>query len=81
MAEFFEKIKGKVDEGISKISSKSKETVELAKLRNNLRNLEKEKNENISKLGILVYDMLRKDNFDEMKIKEFYGNINTIDKG
>jgi len=80
MPELFEKIKGKVDESISKISSKSKDTVELATLRSQLRNFEKEKNRKINELGSLVYDMLRRDSYDENNIKEFFSNIIQTDK-
>lgn len=80
MSDFLDKVKGKVDEGISKISSKSKEAIELAQLRNQLRHLGKEKEEKINQLGRLVYDMLRKEEYEEQKIKDFYPSINAIDR-
>lgn len=80
MPELFDKIKGKVDESISKISSKSKDTVELATFRSQLRNFEREKNRKINELGSLVYDMLRKDCYDEETIKEYFSNIIQTDK-
>ncbi len=80
MKEFFEKVKGKVDEGVSAISSKSKETIELAKLRSQLRALKKEKGEKINALGRLVYDKFRKDEYNEKSIREFYSGINELDR-
>lgn len=80
MSDFFDKIKNKVDEGISTISSKSKETVELAKLRNQLRKHENEKDKAIENLGFFVYEMIRRDEYNEQKIRDFYQQISDIDK-
>ncbi|MBM4139875.1 MAG: zinc ribbon domain-containing protein [Nitrospira sp.] len=80
MSDFLDKVKGKVDEGISKISSKSKEAIELAQLRNQLRHLGKEKEEKINALGRLAYDMLRKDEYNEQRLKELYLHINEVDR-
>ena len=55
MKDFIEKVKEKVVEGISSISSKSYQSLELMKLRTKLRDLEKEKNDKINELGRLVY--------------------------
>jgi hypothetical protein len=80
MKDFFDKIKDKVDEGISSITTKSKETIELAKLRSQLRQLEKEKEEKLKDLGRLVYDMVRMDVYNEQKIKQFCPPIGEIDR-
>lgn len=80
MKDFFEKVKGKVDEGVSAISSKSKETIELAKRRSQLRALKKEKGEKINALGRLVYDKLRNDEYSEESIREFYSEIDELDR-
>ncbi len=80
MKDFLDKIKEKVDEGISNVSSKSKEAVELARLRSDLRHLEKEKEETINKLGNIVYDMLRRDEYNEQKIRDFYPQVSAINR-
>lgn len=80
MKDFFERVKDKVDEGISSITTKSKETIELAKLRNQLRQLEKEKDDKLKELGRLVYDMIRMDVYNEQKIKQFCPPIGEIDR-
>lgn len=80
MKDFFERVKDKVDEGISSITTKSKETIELAKLRSQFRQLEKDKDEKLKELGSLVYDMVRMDVFNEQKIKQVCPTIGEIDR-
>lgn len=80
MKEFFDKVKDKVDAGISTITTKSKETIELAKLRSQMRQLEKEKDEKLKEFGRLVYDMVRRDAYNEQKIKEYCPIIGEIDR-
>lgn len=80
MKDFFERVKDKVDEGISSITTKSKETIELAKLRSQLRQLEKEKEEKLKELGRLVYDMVRMDAYSEQKIIKYCPPIGEIDR-
>jgi hypothetical protein len=80
MKDFFERVKDKVDESISSITTKSKETIELVKLRSQLRLLEKDKDEKLNELGRLVYDMVRMDVFNEQKIKQVCPTIGEIDR-
>ena len=80
MKDFFDRVKDKVDVGISTITTKSKETIELAKLRSQLRQLEKEKEEKLKELGRLVYDMVRMDAYNEEKIKQFCPVIGELDR-
>ena len=79
MKDFIEKVKKKVIEGISSISSKSYQSLELMKLRTKLRDLEKEKNDKISELGRLVYDMFRRGDYSEQKIRDLFSIINVTD--
>ncbi len=80
MKDFFERVKDKVDEGISTITTKSKEALELAKLRSQMRQLEKDKEEKISALGRLVYDMARMDAYSEEKINQFCQRLRETDR-
>ena len=80
MKDFFERVKDKVDEGISTITTKSKETIELAKLRSQMRQLEKDKEDKLKELGRQVYDMVRMDVYNEQKIKQFCPPIGEIDR-
>ena len=79
MKDFIEKVKKKVIEGISSISSKSYQSLELMKLRTKLRDLEKEKNDKISELGRLVYDMFRRGDYSEQKIRDLFSIFNVTD--
>jgi hypothetical protein len=80
MKDIFEKVKDKVDEGISSLTTKSKEAIELAKLRSQFRQLEKDKDEKLKELGLLVYEMVRMDIFSEQKIKQVCPAIGEIDR-
>jgi hypothetical protein len=79
MKDFIEKVKEKVVEGISSISSKSHRSLELMKLRTKLRDLEKEKNDKINELGRLVYDLFRRGDYSEQKIRDLFSTINVTD--
>ena len=79
MKDFIEKVKEKVVEGISSISSKSYRSLELIKLRTKLRDLEKEKNDKINELGRLVYDLFRRGDYSEQKIRDLFSTINVTD--
>lgn len=79
MKDFFEKVREKVDEGISTLSSKSREAIDMVKLRSHLRELERGKEEKINELGTLVYDLLRRDVYQEQEVREAYQHIVLLD--
>lgn len=80
MADFFDKLKDKLDEGISTLSAKSKGAIELSRLRNQLRILEKEKDDRLRDLGRLVYDMVRLDKYHPQEVREFCLKIGEVDR-
>ena len=80
MKDFIEKVKEKVVEGISCISSMSYRSLELMKLRTKLRDLEKEKNDKINELGRLVYDLFRRGDYSEQKLRDLFSTINVTDR-
>ena len=80
MQDLMEKVKGKVVEAISAISSKSLNSIALMELRTKLRNLEKEKEDTINELGRLVYDLLRRNDYNDQRIKDFYSSISLIER-
>lgn len=79
MPDFFDKVKEKVDQGISLVASKSKETIETAKLHSRIRSLCQWREEKIKDLGNLVSNMLRVDQLDEQRLKEAYFQVVKID--
>jgi hypothetical protein len=80
MADFFDKLKDKLDEGISTLSAKSKGAIELSRLRNQLRTLEKDKDDRLRDLGRMVYDMVRLDKYQPQEVSEFCRKIGDIDR-
>ena len=80
MPDFFDKLKDKLDEGISTLSAKSKGAIELSKLRNQLRIQEKEKDDRLKDLGRLVYDMVRQDKYNPQEVSEFCQKIGEVDR-
>lgn len=79
MPDFLDKVKEKMDKGISLVTSKSKETIETAKLRNRIRHLRQQREEKIEGLGKLVYEMLKEDQWDEKRMKDSYSQVIEIE--
>lgn len=79
MDDFFDKIKGKVDQGISVITSKTKDALELASLRNDLRTLEEKKEEKIKELGTLAYRLLNAGELEPKKLENLHSSLKEID--
>lgn len=79
MPDFFDKVKEKVDQGISLVASKSKETIETAKLHSRIRSLRHWREEKIKDMGNLVFNMLQEGRLDEQRLKEAYSHVVKID--
>lgn len=72
-------IKEKVDLGISAITSKSKETIELVKLQSELNDLNKKKEIELKKMGTLTYQLLNTNELEPEKLKETHTSLQEID--
>ncbi|WAC07932.1 MAG: zinc ribbon domain-containing protein [Thermodesulfobacteriota bacterium] len=79
MKEFIERVKEKALEGINSLSSKSYRSLWLMKLRTKVMDLEKEKNDKINELGRLVYDLFRRDEYDEPKVRGLFSAISETE--
>lgn len=61
MADFFSKLRGQLDAGIAKVSTKSRVTIESTRLGAQIRKLTKEKEEALTRLGARVYRGMTQD--------------------
>ena len=70
MADFFEKITGSIDKGIKTVTSKSKELIETAKLKGEIRDVEASIQSRFQGLGKKVFEMLNRDalNEDDLRV-------------
>ena len=70
MAEFFDKVKKGVIKGVSTASVKSKEILEVTRLKSRINTVQSQKSSAIEELGNIVYTMLLKGAIDEVRINE-----------
>lgn len=80
MTDFFDRLKDKIDEGIGALSAKSQGVMELSRLRNQFRTLEKEKDDQVKELGRAVYDMSRLDKYNPQTVTELCRKIGELDR-
>ncbi len=55
MPDFFDKLREQIDAGLTKVTTKSRVTVETTRLRMQIRGIVKEKEEALARLGARVY--------------------------
>lgn len=79
MDNFFDSLKEKVDQGITTITTKSKEALELAKLRTQLKKLEEKKEEELKAMGNLAYHLLNINKLEQEKFREAHASLKEID--
>jgi peptide subunit release factor 1 (eRF1) len=70
MAEFYQKVKQEIEKGISAVSIKSKEVLENMKLNKQVETIQSQIAIAEIELGQLVYFMITRNNFDQVKIAE-----------
>jgi len=80
MADFFDKVKDGINKGVSTVSVRSKELVEVTKLKAEIDSLQRKKKDSIEELGNIVYVMLSRDNFDQSRVMSKYQEIAGIDQ-
>jgi DNA-directed RNA polymerase subunit RPC12/RpoP len=61
MPDFFDKLREQIDAGLTKVTTKSRVTVETTRLRTQIRGIAKEKEEALARLGARVYQEMSQD--------------------
>ncbi|HBF39303.1 MAG TPA: hypothetical protein DDW50_18535 [Firmicutes bacterium] len=69
MVDILDKVKQRIDKGVTVVSVKSKEMMEVAKIKNQLSVLRNQQENVLSGLGELVYQMYLQNTFNEEKIR------------
>ena len=80
MPDFFDKVKQGIAKSVATASVKSKELLDVAKLRNQISALEKVRRESFEELGRTVYTQYLNDSLDENIIKSKSYSITRIDE-
>lgn len=75
MADFFEKVKGGIDKSIKTVSSKSKEFLETAKLRAEIRDVETTIQNRFNAIGKKVFEMINREALNEDELRADCGEI------
>lgn len=79
MVDFFDKVKIGISKSVTTASVKSKEFLEVSKVKNQINELQKQRRDSMEELGNVVYTMFLRDSFDEIRIKEKVSSIIKID--
>lgn len=79
MSEFLDKVKQGISKGVTTARVKSKELIDVTRLKNQISILEKKKQDLIEELGGIVYAMFLKNNIDVNTIQEKGSFIKKID--
>jgi NADH pyrophosphatase NudC (nudix superfamily) len=80
MADFFDKVKQGVGKGVATVSVRSKEVLEVSKLKSQIADLQKQKKEALEELGNIVYTMHLKGSFDEVRLRAKSGSVAALDE-
>lgn len=80
MADFFDKLKKGLDEGLTKMKVKSKELVDSTKIKGEISNLNQRKSALLLTLGTEFYDMYKSGTFDMEKFKDKFNELENIEK-
>jgi len=75
-----EKVKVGIGKGLETVGSKSRELLEIAKIRRQIGKLQHQKDEAIEELGDLVYVMFTHETLDEEEVNAKCKPIETLDK-
>jgi CxxC motif-containing protein len=79
MANLFDKVKSGLDKGLSTVSAKSQEVLEVTKIKNRIGSLKEQITNTQTKLGEVVYQMYLQDGFDQSGIQEKCESIKALE--
>ncbi len=80
MADFFDKLKQGVGKGVTTVSVKSKEMLEVSKAKSQIADIQKQKKEALEELGNIVYTMYLNAAFDEDRLRTKGAAIAALDQ-
>lgn len=80
MADFFDKLRQGVGKGITTVSVKSKEMLEVSKLKSQIAEVQKQKKEALEELGNIAHTMLLKGALDEERLRTKSATISALDE-
>jgi len=70
MTDFFDKVKLGISKSVTTASVKSKELIEVTRLKSQIDTVRNQKRSSIEELGNIVYTMFLKEGIDEARIKD-----------
>lgn len=79
MSDFFDKVKQGISKGVTTASVKSKELIEVTRLKSQITTVQNQKRSAIEELGNIVYTMFLKESIDEGRVKDKGAAIRKID--
>lgn len=82
MPQFFEKLKKGIDKGVTTVSVKSKEMLEVSQLRSQIKSLQEEKQRGLEELGSIVYTLYRQGTLElgTERIQAKCGSLAALDQ-
>lgn len=80
MADFFDKFKQGVGKGVTTVSVKSKEMIEISKVKSHIANIQQQKKEALEELGSIAHTMLLKGALDEDRLRAKSAAIAALDE-
>lgn len=80
MAEFFDKLKQGVSKGVNTVNVKSKEMLEVSRLKSQLAELQKKKGQLLEELGSIAHTMLSKGALDEERLNAKSSEIGKLEE-
>lgn len=81
MPDFFDKLREQIDAGLTKVTTKSRVTVETTRLRVQIRGIAKEKEEALARLGTRVYqEMSRNGQLNQEGVQQDVKRIQELDR-
>jgi hypothetical protein len=79
VADFFGKLKQGVGKGVTTVSVKSKEMLDVSKLKSQIAEVQKQKREALEELGNIAHTMLSKGALDEERLRAKSATIASLD--
>lgn len=80
MADFFDKLKQGVGKGVNTVSVKSREMIEVSRIKSQVADIQQQKREALEELGSIAHTMLLKGALDEDRLRVRSAAIAALDE-
>jgi NADH pyrophosphatase NudC (nudix superfamily) len=80
VADFFEKVKQRIDKGVTTVSVRSKEALEATRVKSQMSELQKRRTEALEELGNIVYTQFAKNQPDDERVRKRCSAIAELDR-